>query len=213
MGGGPSKEEKAAAAAADRRAQEQAALQREYMAAASKPDPLEERLKAQDMNWLDWSEGKQGPIDVTRAPGLGPSLNLYERAAAGQQGEKMGLGALRMGEQASNPNLAALLSEQAKSHREQEAAGGLERAVGMRDAEVKGSALPLLGLAQNRTMGLANLGSNNANTSQGQYLGFLSSRPQRPSFWRSFSQSFANTLGNTFGGGNAGGSGYFGTGP
>lgn len=199
MGGGPSKEEKRAAEAAERRAQEQFALQRQYMETASRPDPLEERLKGQSMDWLDWSEGKQGPIDVTRAPGFGPSLNLYQRAAAGQQGERMGIGALRMGEQASNPNLVALLAEQAKARREQEAAGGLERAVAYRDAEVKGSALPLLDLAQNRTMGLASLGSGNANTAQGQYLGFLSNRPQRPSFWRTFTQSFGNALGDTLG--------------
>lgn len=175
------------------------------------------------MAWLDWSEGKDGPLDVSKAPGLGPSLGLYESARRGQQGERVGIGALSMGLNASNPNLTALLNEQAKARREQEAAGGLERAVTLKDAEVNRSALPLAAFAQDRRMGLASLASGNANAAgglslgaQNSYIGSILNRPQRPSFWRTFSQSLSGSLGsalgNTLGGGNASGSGFFGAG-
>lgn len=212
MGGGPDRAEREAAAAAERRAQEQAQIQRQLITIAQAEDPLETRLRERDMSWLDWSEGKTGPLDVSKAPGLGPSLGLYESAARGQQGERMGIGALRMGLDASNPNLSALLNEQAKARREQEAAGGLERAVAMKDAEVNRSALPLAAFAQDRRMGLASLASGNANTSQGQYLGFLANRPQRPSFWRTLSQSFGGSLGSSAGQFVGSGAGFFGAG-
>lgn len=109
-----------------------------------------------------------------------------------------------MGMNASDPNLALKLAEQQKAQREQEAAGGLERAVTMKDAEVNRSIMPLLGLGQDRRMGLASLSSGNANTAQGQYLGFLA-RPRRPSFWQTFAQSFGSGLGGGLGGWLGGG--------
>jgi len=200
IGGGPNAAERRATEQADRRAEEQAALQRQYMDAASKPDPLEERLKAQDMSWLDFEDSTGAGRDVSKAP-LGPALGLYDRAVNQQQGERAGIGALRMGLNASDPNLALQLNQQSRDRQQQQAAGDLENAVRMKSAEVHGSALPLLGMGQNRRMGLAELGSGNANTSQGQYLGWMANRPQRNSFWRTFSQNFGGSFGSWLGGG------------
>jgi hypothetical protein len=91
--------------------------------------------------------------------------------------------------------LAQLLNRQSNDMRSQEAAGGLERAVRMRSAEVNRSALPLAEFGQDRRMGLAGLASNNANAAAGNaanasnaYLNFLM-RPRRPSIWQTLLQS------------------------
>jgi len=135
------------------------------------------------MDWLDWSEGKKGPIDVTKAPGLGPSLDLYSRAKAGEQGERMGIGALRMGVEGSNPNLTSLLREQRQAHRERDAAGALEQAVAVNQADATGSIMPLVSLEQNKRMGLAGLASGAAQDTLGTYASFTG-RPRRRPFWQ-----------------------------
>lgn len=182
MGGGPSDEEKRAQREAEERARQQQTQQTQFIQAANVPDPLEERMRARDMGWLDWEEGKNGPRDVMNAP-LGAGLDLYTNAARRQSGERHGIGALRLGMNGGNPMLSQLLNQQSEDTRQQEAAGGLEQAVRMKSAEVNRSALPLAEFAQNRRMGLASLSSNNANNSTNSYLQFLS-RPKQPSFWK-----------------------------
>lgn len=183
MGGGPSAEEKRLQKELEDRNRQQQALQTQFINLAATPDPLQERLRQRSMDWMDWSEGKSGPIDVTRAPGLGPSLNLYERARAGEQSERQGIGALRMGTQGSDPGLVSLLSQQRQAHRERDAAGALEQAVAVRGAEATGSALPLISLEQNRRMGLAGLASGAAQDTLGTYAGFTGRQRRRP-FWQ-----------------------------
>lgn len=182
IGGGPSAEERRLQQELETRNRQQQAMQTQFINLAATPDPLQERLRQRSMDWVDWSEGKNGPIDVTRAPGLGPSLNLYERARAGEQGERQGIGALRMGVQGSDPGLVSLLGEQRQAHRERDAAGALEQAVAVRGAEATGSAMPLISLEQNRRMGLAGLASNNANDTLGNLTQFTGRQRRRPFF-------------------------------
>lgn len=182
MGGGPSEAEKRAQREAGERARQQQAQQTQFIQAANVPDPLEERLRANDMKWLDWESGTSGPRDVMNAP-LGAGLDLYTNAARRQEGERHGIGALALGAHGSNPMLTQLLRQQSEDTRQQEAAGGLENAVRMKSAEVNRSALPLAEFAQGRRMGLASLASGNANNSTNSYLQFLA-RPKQPSFWK-----------------------------
>lgn len=184
MGSGPSRAEREAEQRMrDLQAQQQA-QQTQFIQAANVPDPLEERLRARDTAWLDWEDHKDGPLDVAKAP-LGPALGLYERAVNRKQGERYGgIGALRMGLNASNPMLSQVLDEQSRERRQQEAGGDLEQAVRMKSAEVNRSALPLAEFAQGRRMGLASLASGNAANSTNAYLQFLA-RPKRQSFWQS----------------------------
>jgi hypothetical protein len=207
MGGGPSAAERRAQQEAEARARQQQQLQQQFMAAANVPDPLEEALRARDLGWLQWESGANGPLDVSKAP-LGAALGLYDRAVNRQRGERHGIGALRMGVNASNPLLAQLLNQQSKEREQQAAAGDLERAVAMRSAEVNRSALPIAGLAQNRTLGLASLASGNANTAQGQYLQFLS-RPRQPSFWQQLLLQGVGAAGQVGQGMASGGTGFF----
>jgi hypothetical protein len=135
------------------------------------------------LDFLDWEAGKgkyEGqPIDVTKAPGMGPSLSLYNRAKAGQQGERQGIGALRMGINATDPGLATALAEESKLKREQDAAGALESAVAMKSGEARGSSLPLIQLDQSRAMGLAGLTGNQSGNSTGMWSAFRT----RPSWF------------------------------
>src|SRR5205085_6017578 len=92
--------------------------------AAKEPSPLQKRLEGEDLKFLDWESGEGDyagkPIDVYEAPGLGASRSLYEHAKAGQQGERAGIDALRMGLNAASPEYAANLAEQSKLRREQD---------------------------------------------------------------------------------------------
>lgn len=121
-----------------------------------KVDPLEERLKAGNMSFLDAVEGKgEGgvakPFDIRDSRlGLAPNLALFDSAVNRQDEDRQGQGLLTMGQATSNPNLTALLTEQRKARAAQDAGGGLERAFSLRNAEVRGSALPLIGIGQQR---------------------------------------------------------------
>jgi len=208
MGGGPSREEREHQQRLEELQRQQVAQQQQFITLAAQPDPLTERLRQRDIAWLDWADQKdaQGnatPLDVTRAPGLGPSLDLFNRAKAGQQSERQGIGALRMGLNASDPNLTSLLNQQSQAHREQDAAGGLERAVAMRNAETTGSILPLAQMQQQQRMGLAGLASNNANDTLGNLTQFTGRQRRRP-FWQDMLlagwSSGANLAAGGFGG-------------
>lgn len=160
-------------AAADRAAREQ------FIAVAAQPKPLETAYDQERLGWLNATSGKDGPIDVTKLPGMGPSYGLYDAASERQEGQRMGIGALGLGAQNTNPGLGHLLRQQSEDQRQQDAAGGLENAYRLKDAEMRGSILPLLGLQQNRTMGLASLASGNASNATNQWASF---RPE-PSPW------------------------------
>lgn len=188
MGGGPSKEEKEHQRRLEEIQRQQAAQQQQFFTLAMEKDPLVERLRQRDMAFLDWADQKdaQGnavPLDVAKAPGLGPALGLFESARRGQQQERHGIGALRMGAQGTNADLANLLTEQRTARREQEAAGGLERAVAVRSAEATGSVLPLASLEQSKRMGLAGMASGAAQDTLGNMTSFVG-RPRRRPFWQ-----------------------------
>ena len=155
------------------------ALWLQYMQKADQKSPLQEAWEKAQLDFLNWESGKSGPIDVMKAPSLGPALSLYQYAKQGQQGERMGQGAIQMGLNATDPGLAAKLAEQSKAKREQDAAGNLERAVAVRSAEAHGSALPLISLAQDKQLSLAGMAGGQRANSLGLWAGF---RPRR-SIW------------------------------
>lgn len=167
-----------------RRLEEQQRQDRERQQAlittASQPTPLETAVDKEKLDWINATSGKAGPIDITKLPGMGPSYGLYDAAVNRQQGERMGIGALRLGSQGADSNLGRLLQEQSTNERQQSASGQFENAYRFKDAEMRGSIMPLLGMQQNRSMGLASLGSSNAANSTNAWANF---RPA-PSFWQ-----------------------------
>lgn len=186
---------KAAEEERNRAAAERAALQAKLDAAIqvqNKPTPVEDKLNTQNLSFLNAVEGKaddgtSSPFDIRDSRlGLAPHLQMFDSAVNRQDDDRAGTGAIQMGLQGSNPNLTALLSEQRKGRAAQDAGGGLERAFSLRNAEVRGSALPLIGLNQSRNATtLGALGGMYGHASQG-YQNAQSNyidQASRPSFW------------------------------
>lgn len=150
------------------------------MQQAAAPKPLETALDTQSLDWINQTSGKNGPLDITTLSAMKPNLGLYNAASRRQEGDRMGRGLLQMGAQNTNPLLGQLLRSQQDDERQQSAVGGLENAYRMTDASMRGNILPLLGLQQNRTMGLAGMASGNSQNSTAQWANF---KPA-PSFWQ-----------------------------
>jgi hypothetical protein len=167
------------------RQQQQQALtqQQQFFTQAAAPDPLTERLRASRLEWLDATEGRSGPLDVSKLKGMAPYLDLYNRGRAKREGERVGIGALQMGVQGQNPELAARIAEQRSTEREQESAGAFENAFRLKNAEMTDSVMPLIGMQTSKDMGLASLASGNSNAAQDRYLQYLL-RPRRQPFWQ-----------------------------
>lgn len=193
MGGNKGKKE--AEAERNRAAAERAAMQAKLDAAIQvqqKPTPVEDKLNAGNLSFLNAVEGKADdgtstPFDIRdNRLGLAPHLQMFDSAVNRQDDERAGTGAIQMGLQGSNPNLAAMLSEQRKGRAAQDAAGGLERAFSLRNAEVRGSALPLIGLGQQRSATtLGALGGMYGHASQGYQnaQNTYIDQASRPGFW------------------------------
>jgi hypothetical protein len=184
MGGGPSREEQRQQQLLQQQQQQALTQQNQFFTQAATPDPLAERMRTSRLKWLDDTEGKNGPLDVGKLEGMAPYLDLYNRARAKREGERVGIGALKMGLDASSPELAARIAEQRDTERQQEAAGGLENAFRTKDAEMKDSVMPLIGMRQQKDMGLASLASSNSNSARDAYLQMLL-RPKKTPFWQS----------------------------
>lgn len=146
---------------------------------ATKPGPVEE---AMNKRFLDWTSATSGdtPLDVSKLPGMSPYMSMYQRAAAGQQNERIGLGSLRMGAENADPNLATNLTRYDKLKREQDAGGELENAYINENAAVTGTGLPLVGAASSRDATKLGATSQAADTSLGAWSRFQI----RPGFWQ-----------------------------
>lgn len=142
------------------------------------PSPYEQALNKEGLDWLNATSG--GVKDVSTLPGMSPYLDIYNTASAKQQGQRYGLGSLRMGAEFANPNMLAAMAQQDESHRKQDAGVQLENAYRSRDAAVRGMAVPIINIGENRqqakigaTAGMA-ANSNNA----------WAQHQVRPGFWQ-----------------------------
>jgi hypothetical protein len=142
------------------------------------PGPLEQAFNAEGLAWLNATSGKE-PLDITKLPGMAPYLDIYNSAVAKQQGQRQGLGILSMGAATANPALLANLAQQEESHRRQGAAQQLSNAFNIRNAEVRGSALPLMNLTESRAAGRAGTAATMANAASNRWA----QHQIRPGFW------------------------------
>jgi len=130
------------------------------------------------MDWMAATSGDK-PLDITKLPGMAPYLDVYNTAAAKQKGQRMGLGLLSYGAANANPALVANLAQQDQSHRQQDAAAQLNNAFAVRNAEVRGTALPLINIAENRQQAKLDTTANMANAGADRWSRFQ----VRPGFW------------------------------
>jgi hypothetical protein len=164
----------------ERQAAEDRRRLNELLAQAAQPKPLETAQETEALKWLRQTSGSEGPLDIKNLSAMKPHLGLYEAASQRQSSDRMGQGLLQMGASNSNPMLGQLLRSQSEDVRQQQAAGGLENAYRLTDAQMRGNIMPLLGLQQNRSMGLAGMASGNSQNSTQAWANF---RPA-PSFWQ-----------------------------
>jgi hypothetical protein len=150
-----------------------------FLEGANKPTLQQQR---EDTRYGEWDDFMRDPQHDFSKPPTSAGLvysNIFRPAIANRMAERTATGATQMGSFGANPNLMALV----KQHRADQMAesGAIEQAeaLRMKDAEMRGSALPWASLAQNRTMGLAGLTGNQSQFSQNQYMTF---KP-RPSPW------------------------------
>lgn len=142
------------------------------------PSPYEQALNKEGLDWLSATSGKD-PLDITKLPGMAPYMSLYEGAVAKQKGQRQGLGILSMGAASANPALLAALAQQDESHRRQDAAAQLSNAFTVRNAEVRGSALPLINLFENRSANKAGTTAQLSNSAANRWA----QHQIRPGFW------------------------------
>lgn len=152
---------------------------------AYKPSEYEQALNQEGVDWMKATSGG-APLDITKLPGMAPYLDIYNSAAAKQKGQRMGLGLLSYGAANANPALVASLAQQDESHRRQDAAAQLNNAFALRNAEVRGTALPLINIGENRAQSkigaygnIASTGANMANAGADRWARFQ----VRPGFW------------------------------
>lgn len=152
---------------------------------ANTKSPLELAREKESLDWINDTTGVNGPFDIMKVRGMAPSLSAYSHSAADQQRERQGIGALRMGLNATSPEAAANLATQDNLRRDQERGGRLEQAFAAKDASMRGDVMPLLGLQNNRNMGLAGLAGSQSGNSTGLWSQFR----VRPSGWATFGQN------------------------
>ncbi len=108
-----------------------------------------------------------------------PYLDVFQQAAAKQGAQRFGLGTMAFGAANANPNLMGALAQQDEAHRRQDAAAQLSNAFAVRNAEVRGSALPLIGIGENRAQTKLGTTANMATNNSNNWARFQ----VRPGFW------------------------------
>jgi hypothetical protein len=111
--------------------------------AAYQPTPLETRLSTDSMNWLDFVDGKNGPVDYTKAPGL-VNLGMYDEAATNRFAERSATGGLQMGADGANSTAVALRKQQLTDQMGERRGADAVNAVRAKDASVRGEIAPFL---------------------------------------------------------------------
>lgn len=158
------------------------ALFEKYFGQAAAPDPLTEEMRGQDLDWLQTTGGKKGPIDVSKL--MPAQMALYERAKSNQDYDKQGTGLLQMGAYGSDPNLVAKIKEQRAAEAQQAAAGQLENAFHTRDAQVRGEALDLSQMKIGKDLSLAGMAGGRADNATSNWLGWKRDRANEVPFWK-----------------------------
>lgn len=162
-----------------RRQNEQLQQQYQQQVQEYKPSPYEEALNQEGIDWLNATNGET-PLDITKLPGMAPYMDIYNSAVAKQAGRRMGTGLLSFGAASANPALIASLAQQEEAHRRQDAAAQVTNAFRIRNAEVRGSALPLIGIGENRAQTKLGTTANMANAGANRWA----SHQIRPGFWQ-----------------------------
>jgi hypothetical protein len=182
---------------AERQARQREAELSERLAAAEKPTPVQSFLDQENLDFLEASSGRRGPLDVLAMPGMSPYAAQFAAESAEEQAgqERMGEGLVTMGSAGADPNLSALVRQNRADRRRQTAGANLARNYAAKNAEVRNSVLPLMSLTQNRNLSLASLATQRAESATERDM----RRRMQPGVWDTFAGNFAGSLGSTLG--------------
>lgn len=123
-------------------------------AAIVEKTPLEKELEAKSLSRLNWEKEGRTDISDPRA-GLSNYIQIGQAALDRGKRERMGTGALQLGNEA-NAGHVANLKQLHQNEAAQEFGAGLENADAMAHAEATGSVMPLAQLSTNRNIARAN---------------------------------------------------------
>jgi hypothetical protein len=165
--------------------------QKAQNAALNTPTVGEAAMSKDVTDWNNWMA--QPGHDIGSAPGMDPYIQIGRGAIERANKDRMGTGALALGEGGSS-GYAQQLKEQKKNEMGQQYGAGLENAYAMRNAEVKGSYAPLGQMELGRKMGQLN------NTSQMAGLWIQKPRKSPWDYALEGTQTFGPMLFGGFGG-------------
>lgn len=151
-------------------------------------------MNEEGVTWLKATSGKE-PLDLTKLPGMQPYLDIFNTAAAKQGAQRFGLGTMAYGAANANPNMIAALQQQDESHRRQDAAAQLNQAFAIKDASIRGTALPLIGIGENRAASKAGTAAQMAMNAGNNWARFQ----VRPGFWATLMDNATRGIGQGLG--------------
>lgn len=145
-----------------------------------KPSELEKRMEKDSLDWMDFTAGKSGPVDYSKAPGL-VHLGLGDEAAANRFAERSATGGLQMGKDGANPTAVALRKEQLSAQMGEARGQDLVNAVRAKDASVRGEIAPfLIGTSESRNQSKVASAGGQASSARQAYA----SAPQSTPWWQ-----------------------------
>lgn len=164
--------------------------------AAYVPSPLEARLSKDSMDWMDFVDGKNGPVDYTKAPGM-VNLGMYDQAATNRFAERTGTGGLQMGADGGNSTALGLRKSQLADQMGERAGADMVNAVRTKDASVRGQMAPfLISTAEGREGALLNSASGQATSARSAYASYTPPTP----WWQTALAGGLSAAGSVFAG-------------
>lgn len=190
--GGSSRNRERELAEQNRVAQQQLATAQ----AAYVPTELEKRTEKGALDWLDFVEGKNGPVDYTKAPGL-VHLGMADEAVANRFAERTATGGLQMGKDGANATAIGLRKEHLADQMREARGRDLTSAVRAKDASVRGEITPfLIGTAEGRNQSKVAAAGGQASSARNAYAAY---QPPTP-WWQIAASAGLGTAGQIFAG-------------
>jgi hypothetical protein len=164
--------------------------------AVSAPDPLNDRLRAQQMKVLDWEDSTDPNKNILDMPGIGDYMDIYGSADQLAEQGMMGGGAMRLAEPASG-TYQTQVKELGKNQRYDMRAHGLSDARQWLKADANQQSNQLIDRELQKRMGVANLNLGN----QAQlYSRYKKQNPWYQKLWNAGLQA-AQVAAKAYGGG------------
>lgn len=171
-----------------------ATAERNKAVAEYKPSPLEERQTKDAMDWYDFVDGKNGPVDYTKAPGL-VHAGMYDEGVANRLAERTATGGLEMGKDGANATALGMRKQQLGDQMAERRGADLVSAVRMKDASVRGEITPfLISTAEGRNQSKVGSATSNSASARNAYASY---QPPVP-FWQTALTAGIGAAGSIF---------------